>query len=288
MKKNFIYIIMAMFTLASFTACSEDEGTEPGNDSKPMVTLYSYSASLPYNTDNDVRIRFAINNKVQSLYYLSEKTTEKESRVASLGEDGYADYVVSNGTKVEFEDGELNTDVYLTDIIGAYTITAVAVNGSTKTSASTTFEGLEWEDVVTGTYYFNTLAKSSYAAYFPTTSTTTTLQVCTTNETLYRFKDLFGEGYSVKINLLSLYGKNSSGTYTYFRVPEVETPWTFGNYGAVSIKDIGYWQGSSSYVTDNGYESGMYDDYSCFIMVAYTVSAGSLAYGYDSFIPDAE
>lgn len=278
-------MIMAVFSMVLFSACEEEVGTEPGSDSQPMVTVYSYSTSLPYNVDNDVQVRFAVNNKVQSLYYLAEKTADKETRVASLGEDGYADYVVSNGTKAELADGELSSDVVLTDLYGEYTITAVAVNGSTKNYASTTFSGLEWSDVVTGTYYFNALQKSNYAAYFPTTSTTTTLQVCTTDNTLYRFKDLFGEGYSVKINLLSIQGNDSDGTYTYFRVPTLETPWTFGSYGAVSIKDIGYWQGSSAWVTDYGYESGMYEDYSCFLMVAYTCSAGAITYNYDYFIP---
>ena len=117
-------------------------------------------------------------------------------------------------------------------------------------------------------------------------SAPTTLQVCTTDPTLYRFKDVFGEGYSLKINLIDKTATDSQGTYQFFRVPSTLTPYTYSSYGNISISDIGYWQGDDTFVTDNGYESGMYANHNCFIMVVYTVSAGYLGYGYDEFIAD--
>ncbi|MBQ8889429.1 MAG: hypothetical protein IJY59_08090 [Bacteroidaceae bacterium] len=281
--KKYIYSLFAvLLATATMTSCTEDEGTVPGNDTNPSVVMYQYTSKKPYNEDNDVTLRLAFNNQVESAYYLAEKASEKESRVASLGEEGYLDYVVSNGTKVS--DVTADADVVITGLFGKYAITAVAVNGTKKASATSEFTGLEWEDVVTGTYYFQ--VRPDVAGM---ETNATTLQVCTTDATLYRFKDVFGADSHMKIQLLPDYtATDADGTYTYFRIPATTTPFTYGNYGAVSVRDVGYWQGSSAWVTDNGYESGMYEDYSCFLMIQYYVSAGNLGYDYDYFIPDAE
>ena len=280
--KKYIYSLFAVLLVtAAMTSCTVEEGTVPGNDKEPNVVLYSYTVKKPYNEDNDIALRLAFNNQVESAYYLAEKASEKDSRVASMGEDGYMDYVVSNGTKIGEVTG--NTDLTLTDMYGKYAITIVAVNGAKKASASTEFTGLEWNDVVTGTYYFavNTSVTGE--------SRPTTLQVCTTDNTLYRLKDVFGQGSNMKFQLLPDYtAKDEDGTYTYFRIPAVDIPFTYGTYGTVSARDIGYWQGSSAWITDNGYESGMYEDYSCFFYIQYFVSAGSLGYKYEYFVPDVE
>ena len=280
--KKYIYSLFAvLLATAAMTSCTAEEGTVPGNDKEPNVVVYSYTAQKPYNEDNDVALRLAFNNQVESAYYLAEKASEKESRLASLGEEGYMDYVVSNGTKIG--DVTSNTDLTLTDMYGKYAITIVVANGTKKTFASTEFTGLEWADVVTGTYFFavNTSVTGESAP--------TTLQVCTTDNTLYRLKDVFGKDSHMKIQLLPDYtATDDDGTYTYFRIPATETPFTYGNYGTVSVRDIGYWQGSSAWITDNGYESGMYEDYSCFFYIQYFVSKGSMGYKYEYFIPDAE
>ena len=155
MKKyieNLLLLCVAAFTL---TACSEDEGTNPGGDGNPMVTLYQYAPSQPYNADNDVTLRFATNNKVEAVYYLSEPEADYNTHISEMGEAGYNDYVVENGTQVEGIEGQSNVDVTLTDMMGTYYITAVAVSGNQKKAYTTTFTGLAWEDVVSGTYIFN-------------------------------------------------------------------------------------------------------------------------------------
>ena len=281
MKKYIYNLFAVVLATAAMTSCTAEEGTVPGNDKDPNVVVYSYTAQKPYNEDNDVALRLAFNNQVESAYYLAEKASEKESRLSSLGEEGYMDYVVSNGTKIG--DVTSNTDLTLTDMYGKYAITIVVANGTKKTFASTEFTGLEWADVVTGTYFFavNTSVTGESAP--------TTLQVCTTDNTLYRLKDVFGKDSHMKIQLLPDYtATDDDGTYTYFRIPATETPFTYGNYGTVSVRDIGYWQGSSAWITDNGYESGMYEDYSCFFYIQYFVSKGSMGYKYEYFIPDAE
>lgn len=280
MKKHIYNLFAVLLATAAMTSCTVEEGTEPGNDTQPNVVMYQYTVKKPYNEDNDVAIRMAFNNKVEAAYYLVEQATEKESRIASMGEEGYMEYVVSNGTKVADATGE--ADITITDLYGKHAITAVAVSGSQKASAATEFTGLEWTDVVAGTYYFNFGSKFSGMDSRPTT-----LQVCTTDATLYRFKDVFGEGANMKIQLMPDYkAADDGGTYTYFRVPAVETPFTYGSHGTVGVRDIGYWQGSEAWITTNGYESGMYEDYNCFVYVQYYVSAGNLGYGYDYFVPN--
>jgi hypothetical protein len=280
--KKYIYKLCIALIAATFVSCSEEEGTNPGSDPKPAVTVYQYKVSKPYNVDNDVIIRFATNNQTTEAYYLPEKSTDVNARIASIGEDAYADYVVENGTKLTDVSGESNVDVTLTDLYGEYTITAVAVGKGTKTSAKTTFTGLDWADVATGTYYFS----ATISPKISQTANPTVLQVCTTDNKLYRFKDVFGSGYHLKINLIDYTGNDADGDYQFFRVPATETPFTYSSYGAVGVRDIGYWQGNDAWVTTNGYESGMYADYNCFIFVQWYVSAGNLGYDYDFFEVD--
>lgn len=74
---------------------------------------------------------------------------------------------------------------------------------------------------------------------------------------------------------------------SFFRIPEQKLPFTYSTYGNVSIRDVGFWQGDDAYVTENGYESGIYADGSCFICEQYYVSTGSLGLAmYDYFVAD--
>ena len=49
---------------------------------------------------------------------------------------------------------------------------------------------------------------------------------------------------------------------------------------------IGYWQGDDSFITSAGYESGMYEDYSCFIYLQCHIGTNNYGYKYDYFIPE--
>lgn len=290
MKKYIYNIFIILLAIASMTSCAEDEGTEPGNDPNPMVTVYQYKPGKPYNADNDVTLRFATNNKTAEVYYLAETTEEKDAHISSMGKDAYMDYVIKNGTKVSDISGTSNVDVTLTDMYGEYTITAVAVGNGAKASYEAVFVGLDWTDVITGTYFFAQQSVDGTASSNVTgiASNPTTLQVCTTDAKLYRFKDVFGTDYHLKINLIDYKGSDDGGEYQYFRVPAVETPYTFGKHGLVSVRDIGYWQNSDAFITDGGFESGMYANYDCFVFIQYYVAAGNIGYGYDSFIADKQ
>lgn len=152
MKKYIYSLFMVLLATATMTSCTEDEGTEPGNDSNPSVIIYQYKPDKPYNADNDVLLRFAINNKTSEVYYLAESTAEKDAHISSLGENAYKDYVIENGVKLGDFSDEPNVDVILTGLVGEYVITAVAVNGGVKTVSETTFVGLRWNSIGVGYY----------------------------------------------------------------------------------------------------------------------------------------
>lgn len=221
MKKYINVLVMFFLTILVFTSCKEEAGTVPGTDGTPVITLYQYAAEAPeYNPDNDLRIRVAANSQVSEAYYLVEPVTDKTERIKDLGETGYMIYVLDNGEKIEGISGASNADIMVTDVQGQCAITVVGTNGSNMSSKEVLFNGLTWNDVVTGTYVFGTKSIQGGAAadIVGKTSVPTTLQVCTTNPDLYRFKDVFGTGYSMKINLIDLKGSDKDGKeYQYFR-----------------------------------------------------------------------
>lgn len=281
MLKKYFYTVWVAAAAIALAACSENEGTNPGSDADPVVTVYQYEPGEGYNADNDVVLRFVANGKVSDFYYLNETKEAKEAYIAANGEQAYIEQVVANGTHVETSSADYETT--LTDMEGLYAITVVAVsNGGQKKAYETTFLGLAWEDVVSGTYQFGILGDMGL------TTTETVLQRCTTDETLFRFKDVFKEGCHLKFSLLPEYtATDSDGTYTFIRVASQSTGLTYGNYGIINCRDIGYWQGNDSFVLEGGYEGGIYEDYFVFLMLQYYVSAGSLGYNnYDYFFPN--
>lgn len=42
--KKYLYVLVAVAGAVTLAACSADEGTEPGSDGSPVVTIYSYTA----------------------------------------------------------------------------------------------------------------------------------------------------------------------------------------------------------------------------------------------------
>lgn len=291
MKKCILYTLWAAVSVLALAACSDEEGTDPGTDGAPVVTIYKYSPVAPYNSDEDITLRFATNGKVRELYYFAEKKADKDAFIATNGEQAYADRVVSEGSKAADLGENPDYETTLTGMQGLYAITAVAVgHNNARRAYEADFLGLQWEDVVSGTYEFasNLVTKYGFPASVPTM-----LQICTTDDTLYRFKDVFGEGSSMKLVTLPDYeGKDDGGKYVFFRVPNQMTAFELGSLGNVNIRDIGYMTGDQSYITEGGFESGLYLDgpnkNAAFIYVQYYVSAGSLGYDYDYFTPDAD
>ena len=115
--KKYFYSVLAVAGFATLAACSADEGTDPGSDSAPAVTLYTYAPGSGYNADEDLMIRIAPNNKVADIYYKSELTSAVQEYIAANGMDAYAEQVVASGTKL---DGNTTQDIILTGLLGNY------------------------------------------------------------------------------------------------------------------------------------------------------------------------
>ena len=86
MKRNIYRIFMGLLVLSSIISCSEEQGTEVGNDSEPSVIVYQYTPGEDYNADNDIKLRIAANNRTQEAYYLYELTEDKEKYIATNGD----------------------------------------------------------------------------------------------------------------------------------------------------------------------------------------------------------
>jgi len=290
MKRYFESSLIALISLLAFTACSEDEqGVAPGSDGAPHVAIYQLSVQEPYDSDNDQKLRLAVNQQTEAVYYLAEKTADKEARAMSDAE--YSDYVTSNGIKPELvadaQNGGKYVDVIVTGMKGAYTITAVAVGAGQKQISKVTFEGPNWMDVVKGTYKFSTRAQQRLGV--EETKADVQFQNLESDPTLYRFKNLYGFGASLLLRLTDKTGEDDYDKLQYFRVEAQTTPFSYGSYGIISVRDLGYWQEDDSYAFDPNYGCFMYTDkYKNNVVVAlqFFVSAGSLGYGWDEFVPE--
>jgi len=286
MKKNIFSFLLAGLAVVLATSCTVEEGTEPGNDSKPVATVYQYENTA--NPDNNIDVRVATNNKVSEIYYLAIPEAQFDSDMTSKGEETVKNEIVQKGTKVALKDAASH-DFTVTDLFGKYVIAIVATDGNTKTLTTTNFTGLDWETVATGTYKF---ANTDVAYVMETATKEATLQVCTTDETLFRFKDLYGEDKSLKFFYLKDYeSADKYGHYYYARVKTQATGLEYGTYGPISVRDIGYWQGDDSWVTDSGYNGYYYDESKeVYLYVQYFLSAlssgNNLGYKYDSFVPN--
>lgn len=268
---------MAFVSVAMFTACSEDEGTEPGTDSNACVTLYSYTAEQPYDADCDAYIRVAANSATTEAYALAESATEKEANVAKLGEAGYADYVVSNGKKLDDIKGASSQEVVFQNLpAGDNVITVVAVGNGGKHASAVNFSSVTWSNVVSGTYSFGVAnIQKAYAS-----SVETTLQVCDSDPNKYRFKNLFGFGNHLMLNAAGK-GTDEDGNFTMFRVPAQATGQSFGSYGVFNVRDVAEWQNDDGYL-----DCKIYESHDAYFWVQYYVSAGNLGNGYDEFTPN--
>lgn len=288
--KKLVYIFIAVLCAATLVSCEKEKyGAVAGNDTTPFAVINVFTPSDPaYDADTDVFARLTANNNTSDLYYFAELTETKEAR--NLAPEAYGDYVIQNGTKVTLKesgfDGSQGADVYITGLKGDNTITLCAVNAAGKQyTVSTKFIGVNWQTVATGTYEFqnafviNALGASEVSGI--------ELQQRADKPTSFRFKNLYGPGYHLSIVTYPDYvGEDEDGKYVFFRIPEQGTGLSHKSYGAINVRDVGYWQGDDGFIFEGGYESGMYEDYFCFICNQTYVTAGNAGYGYDYFIPE--
>lgn len=286
--KKYIYGLLAVLSVAAISSCGEKEGSEPGNDSNPFVFVNSCELGDSYDPDCDVAVRFAVNDVTSSVYFLSEKTSDYESRLKSLGESGYAEYVKTNGTQLSTSvaTGPTGDSIYettLTSLYGDYTIVGVAFGkGSEYDLNATTFTGVLWNDVVAGTYRLMDNTNVIGAMGWGGRTKATTLQVSSIDSKKFRFKDLYGKNAHLYFTLNGNEGKDDDGHFRNFSMTAHSTSAQFGKYGTLMIRDVATWQGDAGYESDNC----LYDDNTVYAYVEYYVTAGPVAYGYDAFFPE--
>ena len=286
--KKYIYGLLDVLSVAAISSCGEKEGSEPGNDSNPFVFVNSCELGDSYDPDCDVAVRFAVNDVTSSVYFLSEKTSDYESRLKSLGESGYAEYVKTNGTQLSTSvaTGPTGDSIYettLTSLYGDYTIVGVAFGkGSEYDLNATTFTGVLWNDVVAGTYRLMDNTNVIGAMGWGGRTKATTLQVSSIDSKKFRFKDLYGKNAHLYFTLNGNEGKDDDGHFRNFSMTAHSTSAQFGKYGTLMIRDVATWQGNAGYESDNC----LYDDNTVYAYVEYYVTAGRVAYGYDAFFPE--
>lgn len=285
--KRYLYVLAGLALAATLASCEKDKyGTDAGNDSTPNVVLKAFSAELPNDPDCDVVIRFAANNATTDVYYLAELKSQKDGR--NLSDEAYADYVVSNGTKLTVEknpfDGSYVGDAVIKNLYYENIISAVAVGQGRKSLSYVSFTGLKWNTLCTGTYTFvNSFSKGLVGA----TKDDVILQQQDADKTQYRLKNLFGLGKNLNFFTIDKTATDEQGKYQFARIPAQSTGLTHSKHGAISIRDVGYWQGDDSFVTTNsGYESRLYEDYKCIIYGQYYVTAGNAGYQKEYFVPN--
>lgn len=265
---------MAMIPVATlFAACDDtQEGTEPGGDSQPNVVLYQYTADDGYNSDVTTKVRLACNSATEAVYLLSE--TEADYKAHYSGDDeAYADYVVDNGEKTTVSDN-LNIDYNMECPAGLNYITAVAVKGGEKhISATVSF---------TSNPYSQVAGTEDYIFQAPFGGTCQPqLMRSDLMPNLYRLKGVslpyFGEE-TFDINF-SVYTVDREpvvvGGYTYLRVLAHGTPYEYGTYGTMYLRDVAAYMNDESYVVSN-YGCVMTEDYQLDLILQFYVSAGNI------------
>lgn len=275
MRKAIYGALSALLAVTLFTACSDERGTEPGNDPEAVATLYVYNAELPNDPDCDALARVATNSATTEVYMLTETDADYQAHSAG-GAEAYKEYVVSNGKKVEGAEKGNIVDVVVPGLKGKYHITVVARGGVCgENMATQEFTGQIWNDICTGTYHFMDKAQSLSGM----ASTAAMLQQSGDDATMYRIKNVFGPAQHL---VFYKNGEQNADGEDVVRVDPQSTPFTFSSYGAVSISDMCSYQGEDPGWLNNAMDATGY----CYFYVIYYVKAGYLAYGYDEFVPD--
>ena len=287
MKKYIENLFLVLFALLVFTACSDEQGTDVGNDSQPKVSLYNYGAPPPADSDNDLILRVAANNKTESAYYFVESKQMKETRGMSDAE--YAEFVAANGTLISGINGESVADVIVAGLYGDQVISVAAVGGGKKTLSSIEFTGLAWREVTTGTYYFGSYSRRAMAGC--PESKEVTLLVCTTDANLYKIKDLYGAGYSLKFKKTGDKDKKGGLDVEFGRVNTTYTSYLSTNYRGedatqVYLRDMGYGYNNDAYATNLNYGCYIFTESNImYFTYRYADSVGNLTWDNDEFIP---
>lgn len=280
--KKYLYIFLTFAFGGALASCQKaEEGTEPGTTSDPTAVVFAYAADDDsHNPDSDLRLRIATNDKAQKVYVFYEDTLSYQSNLASMGKDGYADYVVKNGTEVSGAVANSVTESYITGLNGFYDLSVAAVSGGKATVKTIRVFGVIWEDICEGTYRVQ-YSKRPLAPIMGGFEFPTTFQHNPIFPNQYRYKDVFGKGYHVILNLTGDEGEDDMGVYKCFSINGCPTGFEYSNYGMIFVSTYADYNGDPSYY-DN---TNLYENNSMYSYNTYHVEAGPLVNGYDAFRP---
>ena len=274
--KRIFYALALILVSALAASCEQEQGTMPGNDSAAGFAVFTFAPDAPYVSDNDLRVKICPNNKVTDVYYVAEPKDKAGT------DDAYIDHVISAGTHLSVQG---DVEQVVTGMMGDYVISFVAVDASgNRKLVQKDFTGIIWEDVVTGTYSFK---NANIQKYIGGATAKVLLQKSSNVANLYRVKDLYGKGYSLKFTLVpDIDTSDSEGPAVACTVAPQKTGFTFtykGEDQPIQVRDVATWQNNEDYL------SSMYfytQDNHFYLWVQYYIAAGNLGYGYDSFSPD--
>lgn len=163
--KKYLYLLFAAFVATTMVACTEEVGTEPGNDPTAVATIYELAAPADVDPDTTCKIRIAPNSTSKKMWVLAELEADKEAYVSSKGEAAYLKYVSENGTLYE----AIDQDILFENLAGKYVITVVVADASQNLKGyEYKYEGILWQDFCTATLYTGHL-QAFFGSQLPTT-----------------------------------------------------------------------------------------------------------------------
>ena len=294
MKKYIYNLAVLAFGMFAATSCSPDfQGADEGSDSAPKAALYQYTPTASdgnYDADTDLRVRITGNDKTQTVYYMALKTdyynTMSQDEVISQAKS-YGQSVSNPGAGV---------DVFLTGMQGAYTIVAVASNGSKDVVTTTEFYGITWTTVCKGMLRTRYADKATDAyAYLDDVE----LQHNEDSPSQYRLKNPWGTGVNLILNInpdisdveVDADGWANEGENDYFGNPVpfrgILMPKTALGFsddtGELAVGDYYSVRGS-----DYTYYCRMYSDNFIAIYSYWTHGSSNIKSGWTYFYPDED
>jgi hypothetical protein len=274
MKHSIINYAWALLGLAFMAACTDEQGTEPGNDNTVVATIYQLDAKDPLNPDNDMLLRVATNNKTEAVYYAGIPKAEFETKMQQGGEEAIKDFVIASGTKVKDLSGGAVADVAVEGMTGEYKVAVVATGAGARALKVFDFIGLSWSDMATGTYTF---ALVSFGENKEKVIKDVVLQKCENREGLYRLNKVYNGSNNIKFTLLNAVQDD----YQFVTVPTQATA-----LNGVYIRDLATKENNQAFATDETKGCKLYNDNRVRLVLNYFTEGKEYGAVVETFVPN--
>lgn len=273
MKHSIINYAWVLLGLAFMAACTDEQGTEPGNDNTVVATIYQLDTKAPLNPDNDMLLRVATNNKTEAVYYAGIPKAEFETKMQQGGEEAIKDFVIASGTKVKDLSGGAVADVAVEGMTGEYKVAVVATGAGARTLKVFDFMGLSWSDMATGTYTF---ALVSFGENKEKVIKGVVLQKCENRKGLYRLNKVYNGSNNIKFTLLNAVQDD----YQFVSVPTQATA-----LNGVYIRDLATKENNQAFATDETKGCRLYNDNRVRLVLNYFTEGKEYGAVVETFVP---